>query len=68
MNTIAKAIASSVVYAAFTLVQFVTGDETLADVTTQEWLLAVIGLGAAYGIVYAVPNKTEIPGRYEKLP
>ena len=52
----AKALAAVLVVTGTTLLVFITGNETLADVTTQEWLIVVIETLGVYGVVYAVPN------------
>lgn len=53
----AKALAATVVCAAAYLVGVLTGDQTLADVTTVQWLGLVVFVGAAFGITYRVPNR-----------
>lgn len=39
------------------LLLVIQGNETLADVSTAEWLLVAINVLASYGIVWAAPNK-----------
>lgn len=56
-----KAIASAIVTGAFILTSYVQGEETLGDVTTNEWLFVVIGVGAAFGVTYIIPNKSTPP-------
>ena len=53
----AKAGVALVVCAAAYLVGILSGNQTLADVTTVQWLGLVVFMGGAYGITYAVPNK-----------
>lgn len=55
--TALKALASAGVCAAAYLAGIVQGDDTLADVTTGQWLGLVVFVGAAYGITYAVPKR-----------
>lgn len=52
----AKAVASAVVALAAYLVGVVPASGGLADVTTVQWLGAVVFLGGAYGITYGVSN------------
>jgi hypothetical protein len=58
MHSIAKAIAGGLAALAGSLLLVITGNETLADVTTAEWLVCVVNTLGSYGIVWAVPNKT----------
>lgn len=52
----AKACLTALAVAVSYLSGILTGDQTLADVTFQQWLiLAGLVLGA-WGVVYAVPN------------
>ena len=53
----AKAVASSVVALAAYLVGVVPAQGGLGDVTTAQWLGAVVFLGGAYGITYGVSNQ-----------
>lgn len=55
----AKAVASALVAAATFLASVLTADETLADITTQQWLLCLVAVGASFGIVYQVRNKEQ---------
>lgn len=57
----AKAVASGVVAAAAYLFGVLSGDQTLADVTTVQWIGLVLFVGAAYGITYRVPNVSRQP-------
>lgn len=52
----AKAVASAVVALAAYLVGVVPASGGLGDVTTVQWLGAVVFLGGAYGITYGVSN------------
>lgn len=52
-----KAIGSGFATGAFVLSTYVQGEETLADVTTNEWLFVFIAILASFGIAYVVPNK-----------
>lgn len=53
-----KAIAGGIVTGAFVLTSYVQGPETLADVTTNEWLFVVIAIAGVFGITYVVPNRS----------
>jgi len=53
----AKAVAALLVCAAAYLVGILSGNQTLGDVTTVQWLGLVVFMGGAYGITYAVPNR-----------
>lgn len=55
-----KAIGSSIATAAFILSTYVQGEETIANVTTNEWLFVFIGFLASFGITYFVPNKSTV--------
>lgn len=52
----AKAAAAAVVALAAYLVGVVPATGGLGDVTTVQWLGAVVFLGGAYGITYRIPN------------
>ena len=52
----AKAIAGVLAVVGTNLLVFVTGSETLRDVTTAEWITVAIETLAVYGAVYGVPN------------
>lgn len=52
-----RAAASGVVAGAAYLAGIITGDQTLADVTTQQWLGLVVFLGGAYGVTYGRPAR-----------
>lgn len=54
---VAKAIASAGVAVAAYLIGVLEPGETLAAVTTSEWLGAVVFVGGGFGLTYAVPNK-----------
>ena len=56
MSKYAKAIAAGLYVAGVKVLTFLTGDETLADVTTKEWVTVGVEVLGAYGVVYAVPN------------
>lgn len=63
LATTAKACAALIVCAAAYLTAIVSGDTTLADVTQGQWLGLVVFMGGAYGITYAVPNRSPLrPG------
>lgn len=55
-----KATAKAIVAAVVTLCAYLAGilneDQGLGDVTTLQWLGAVVFLGTAYGLTYATPN------------
>jgi hypothetical protein len=53
-----KAIAALLYIVGVNLLFFITGDETFADVTVREWVFVGTEALGAFGIVYAVPNKT----------
>lgn len=53
----AKAVVSLVVCAAAYLVGILTGDQSLGDLTTVQWLGLVVFLGASFGVTYGVPNR-----------
>jgi hypothetical protein len=57
--TIAKAIAGGVGAAIGALLLVVTGNETLADVTTAEWLVVAGSILGNFGLVWVVPNKAK---------
>lgn len=59
LRTTAKALAALLVCAAAYLVGILSGDQSLGDVTTVQWLGLVVFLGAAYGITYATPNRAK---------
>lgn len=54
----AKAVAAFLAVIGFNLLVFLSGDETLLEITTKEWI--TVGLEAAtfYGLIYSVPNRT----------
>lgn len=52
----AKAVASAIVALAAYLVGVVPAEGGLDDVSTVQWLGAVVFLGGAYGITYGVSN------------
>jgi len=53
-----KALAAVLYIVGVNLLVFITGDETFVDVTTREWIFVAVEALGAFGIVYAVPNKT----------
>ena len=55
--TAMKAVAAAVVCACAYLTGVLSGDQTLADVTTAQWLGLVVFVGAAHGITYFVPKR-----------
>lgn len=55
--TAAKAVVAMLVCAAAYLVGILSGDQSLGDVTTVQWLGLVVFMGGAYGITYAVPKR-----------
>ncbi len=57
MGKYAKAIAGGAAALVGGLLLVVTGNETLADVTTAEWLLVAGQVLGTYGFVYAVRNQ-----------
>lgn len=61
LATAAKAVAAMVVCAAAYLVGILSGDQSLADVTTVQWLGLVVFMGSAYGITYALPKRVGRP-------
>lgn len=52
----AKAVAAAIVALAGYLTGVIPAEGGLGDVTTLQWLGAVVFLGGAYGITYRVPN------------
>lgn len=54
--SVAKAIAAGLAAAVGSLLLIVTGNETLADVSTAEWLLVAFNTLGAYGVTWRVPN------------
>ena len=61
--TAGKALAAMVVCAAAYLVGILSGDQTLADVTTVQWLGLVVFMGGAYGLTYSTPKRIGRRGR-----
>lgn len=59
----AKAVAALLAVIGFNLLAFLNGDQTLADITTREWILVGLEAAGFYGIVYAIPNKP--PGAHQ---
>lgn len=53
----AKAVVSAIVCLAAYLVGVVPAQGGLGDVTTVQWLGAIVFLGGAYGITYRVSNR-----------
>ena len=60
----AKAVAASIVSLAAYLVGVVPAEGGLGDVSTVQWLGAIVFLGGAYGITYGVSNRPQ-PARGE---
>jgi uncharacterized membrane protein YdbT with pleckstrin-like domain len=58
-----KAIASGIATAIFVLIGYVQGEETLHDVTTNEWLYVLLAVFLSFGITYYIPNKQVISSR-----
>jgi hypothetical protein len=56
VKSVAKAIAGGLVALAGSLLLVVTGNETFADVTMNEWLLVIVNTGGVYGVVWRVNN------------
>lgn len=56
-----KAIGGGIATGAFILSTYVQGEETLANVTTNEWLFVLVGILASFGITYFIPNKQTEP-------
>ena len=52
----AKAVAAAVVALAAYLVGVLPAEGSLGDVSTVQWLGAVVFLGGAYGLTYRVSN------------
>lgn len=55
--TIAKAVAAGAAAVIGSLLLVVSGDETLATVTTAEWLLVALNTLGAFGVTWAIPNR-----------
>ena len=55
--SVAKAVAAGAAAAIGSLLLVVSGNDTLASVTTAEWLLVVLNTLGAYGVTWAVPNR-----------
>jgi hypothetical protein len=53
----AKAFVGSLTALLGALLAVLTGDETLAAVTTREWIWIASEALAVFGVIYAVPNK-----------
>ena len=53
-----KALLSGIAAAVWSLTAYVSNSETLADVTTNEWLFTILAVLTTFGIVYVVPNKS----------
>ena len=62
----AKAVASAIVVAAAYLVGVIPAEGGFGDVTTVQWLGLVVFMGGAYGITYAVPNRSSARHRGER--
>ena len=56
--TVAKAVAAGLAAAIGSLLLVVSGDDTLASVTTSDWLLVALNTLGAYGITWAIPNRS----------
>ncbi len=52
-----KSIAAGAGAGIWALTAYITGDETLLNVTTNEWLNVILAILSTFGIVYIVPNK-----------
>jgi hypothetical protein len=52
----AKAVAAAIVTLAAYLVGVIPAEGGLGDVTTVQWLGAIVFLGGAYGLTYRVSN------------
>jgi hypothetical protein len=57
VTTVGKALAAMAVCAAAYLVATLSGDDTLGDVTTVQWLGLVVFMGGAYGLTYSAPYR-----------
>jgi hypothetical protein len=57
LKPVAKAVASAVVALAAYLVGVIPAEGGFADVTTVQWLGAVVFVAAGFGITYQVPNR-----------
>ena len=53
----AKALVAGLATAALTLAGMVSGDDTITDVTFQQWLLVFGAFVAGLGITYITPNR-----------
>ena len=58
LRTHAKAIVSGLVTLAAYLVGVIPAEGSFADVSIQQWLGAVVFVGAAYGFTAGTPNHT----------
>lgn len=63
----AKAVASGLVALAGYLVGVIPAEGGFGDVSTVQWLGAVVFLGGAYGLTYAIPNARTAPTEVEQL-
>ena len=59
--TAAKAVAAMGICAAAYLVGILSGDQSLGDVTTVQWLGLAVFMGGAYGITYVTPKRVGAP-------
>lgn len=57
----AKAVAAAIVTLAAYLAGVIPAEGGLGDLSTVQWLGAVVFLGGAYGVTYRVPNATRKP-------
>lgn len=58
IRPVAKAIVAGAAAACAYLAGLLADGETLADITTAEWLGLIPVIAATYGITWRVPNKT----------
>ena len=54
----AKAVVSGVVALAAYLAGVIPAEGGFGDVSTVQWLGAVVFVGAGYGLTYRIPNRT----------
>ena len=56
IRTNAKAVAAALAAVAGSLLLVITGNETFADVTVNEWLVVVLNVLGTFGITWGVRN------------
>lgn len=54
---VAKAVAAGLAAAMGSLLLVLTGDQSLTDVTTVQWLQVGVNVLGSFGVVWAIPNR-----------